>query len=54
MLFLIQFFPPCPQLLLKARSELFAPGTYIARAEEEADRLMVIVSGRVRIFSDRD
>jgi hypothetical protein len=35
------------QLLLKARTELYAPGTHLARAGEIADRLMVIMSGQV-------
>ena len=38
-----------PQLLVRTRSELFFAGAYIARAGERADKLMIVVAGRVNI-----
>ena len=35
------------QLLMETRTELFSAGSIIARSGEEADRLMVVVSGMV-------
>jgi CRP-like cAMP-binding protein len=40
---------PAQQLLLKSRTELYAPDTYLARAGEIADRLMVVMSGQVYV-----
>jgi hypothetical protein len=37
------------QMLLRTRTELYSEGTYVARAGERADRLIVLVSGRINI-----
>jgi CRP-like cAMP-binding protein len=36
-------------MLLRTRTELYSEGTYVARAGERADRLIVVVSGRINI-----
>jgi hypothetical protein len=38
---------PTAQLLMETRSELYSAGSIIARSGEQADRLMVLVSGMV-------
>lgn len=38
------------QLLLRMHTEFFCTGSIVAGAEETADRLMIIVSGRIRIY----
>ena len=38
------------QLLLRMQTEFFGAGSAVAGPDEPADRLMIIVSGRVRIY----
>ena len=41
---------PMSQLLLRMHTECFCTGSVVAAAEDRADRLMIIVSGRVRVY----
>ena len=41
---------PMLQLLLRMHTECFCTGSVVAAAEDRADRLMIIVSGRVRVY----
>ena len=36
-------------MLLRTRTELYSGGAYVARAGERADRLIVVVAGRINI-----
>ena len=40
----------CLQLLLRMHTEFFGAGSLVAGAEEQADRLMIVVTGRVKIY----